>query len=459
MNNLNSLPTVTVIGSGYVGVTSAAIFANAGYKVYALEINPERLATIKKGKSFFYEAHLDPLLEKAVSTGMLIGTNSYEEAIPNSDIVFSCVGTPDNSDGSSNLKYVYAAATETAAYAKQTMIYVQKSTVPVGTGAKVEAVLQANGHIDYVSNPEFLREGTAILDSLWFDRIVVGGVNPAATNVVLDIYRQVALQRDKIAMSAGMESPKRAMSSPEYITVGLNSAELIKVSANAFLALKISFANSIAKLADAAGADVVEVMDAVGADPRIGRAFLNAGRGYGGGCFPKDVSGLISSGLEYGIDLNIMQAASAENHSMPGYILEKTLDGFEGNSLTGKKVALLGIAFKAGTSDVRKSPSIKMANLLVDKMDANVHVYDPQAFIEGDARAQLHNSITIAPDMEQAMREAEVVIVATDWPEFKDIAAETYVQLMKGITVVDAMNCLDSITLREAGLRYIGVGR
>lgn len=460
MKKTTTRPTITIIGSGYVGVTSAAVFASAGYKVYVLENNPKRLATIKKGRSFFYEDYLDPLLKEAVISGMLVATNSYKEAIPTSDIVFSCVGTLDNSDGSSNLSYVYAAATETAMHAKADLIYVQKSTVPVGTGSEVEDILhKGDENVRYVSNPEFLREGTALHDSLWFDRIVVGGSYPDANESILAIYRHIAERRDDIAASAGMQvTSNMVISSPTYITTSRNSAELIKVSANAFLALKISFANSIAKLADAADADVVEVMDGIGADSRIGRSFLDAGRGYGGGCFPKDVSSLISSGLQHGVDISIMRAASRENHSMPSYILEKALRHVEGESFAHKKVALLGVTFKAGTSDIRKSPAIKIANILVEKMDADVHAYDPRAFIEDDAKEQLHG-VTICPSVESALKGADVVIVATDWPEFKAISSKTYASLLKGTLVVDAMNCLDPAAIRKAGLIYVGVGR
>ncbi len=455
-----SLPTITVIGSGYVGVTCAAMFANAGYKVYALEINPKRLAAIKGGRSFFYEVHLDPLLERAVQSGQLIATDSYKEAIPKSDVIFSCVGTPDNPDGSSNLSHVYAAATETASYAKPGAIFVQKSTVPVGTGAKVEEILAtANTRLDYVSNPEFLREGTALVDSLWFDRVIVGGSSSKANEAVLEIYRRVASMRDTIGAIVGINPQPKAIVESEYITTSRNSAELIKVSANAFLALKLSFANSIAKLADVADADVVEVMNGIGADPRIGRSFLNAGRGYGGGCFPKDVSGLISSGLQHGVDLHILQAASAENHSMPGYILEKTLKHFGKETLANKKVGLLGVAFKAGTSDVRKSPAIEMANLLAEKMGANVHVYDPQAFAEDDAKELLHDAVVVCSSANIALSHADLAIIATDWPEFKAIPPETYANLLDGTVVVDAMNCLDPVAIRNAGLTYIGVGR
>ena len=455
----NDTKKITVIGTGYVGVTTAAVLANAGYTVYALEINKSRLDAIKAGRAFFYEAYLNPLLEKAVKSGNLVGTDSYEEAVSQSDIIFSCVGTPDNPDGSSNLSYVFAAAKEAAQYAKPGAVYVQKSTVPVGTGIEVSGVFRDLGKdIRYVSNPEFLREGTALIDTLWFDRIVVGGDDRESCETVLSVYRRVAEKRDEIAVAFSIEKPA-VIPEEQYIAASLASAELIKVSANAFLALKISFANSIAKLADAAGADIVEVMDGIGVDRRIGRAFLNAGRGYGGGCFPKDVSGLISTGLRHGIDFTIMRSASSENSSMPGYIIEKAVNATDEKSLKNKHVAVLGLSFKAGTSDVRKSPAIKLANLLVTKAEANVFAYDPEALEEEQTREDLHSKVKLVTTLEEALDQADAVVVATDWPEFVKYSPTSYAKAMNGTLFVDAVNALDKEAITAEGLNYIGVGR
>lgn len=442
--------TIAVIGTGYVGVTSSAIFANAGYKVYALDISEDRLQALREGRSFFYEEGLNPLIKKAVEDKNLIPTSSYEEAISNSSFVFSCVGTPDNPDGSSNLTYIYASAEEAAKYIKPGSVYIQKSTVPVGTGRKVMETFKGKD-VAYVSNPEFLREGTALFDTLYFDRVVVGGDDKAAVNRVLDIYRDVEKRRDDIADLGGI---KNKVVEGSYIATGLDSAELIKVTANAFLALKISFANSIAKLADQTDADVVEVMNAVGADPRIGKAFLNAGRGYGGGCFPKDVSGLISSSLEHGVDMPIMIAASDVNNQMAGYIADKAQK--VSGSLKGKKVAVLGLAFKAGTSDARKSPGIKLANVL-QKDGCEVSVYDPEA--NGEAKDTLNRQINICESLDSACQGAEAVFIATDWPQFKGLDFKELAAKMAGKTVVDCMNCLEESSVKAAGLSYIGVGR
>lgn len=445
--------TITILGAGYVGLTTATLLAHAGYRVYALEPNEKRLEIIKQGRSFFYEEGLDVLIKAALENGQLIPTNSYEESIPESQVVFSCVGTPDNPDGSSNLSFVFNAAESSLKLLANKATYVQKSTVPVGTGERIEKMFAASGkNIAYVSNPEFLREGTALTDTLYFDRVVAGGNNKEAVEQILNLYRQLEAHRDTIAKLAAVAGNEHK---GKYIATTLNSAELIKVTANAFLALKISFANSIAKLADQVGADVVDVMDAVGADVRIGRAFLNTGRGYGGGCFPKDVSGLISSGLSHGVDLEIMTAAQAVNASMPGYIVEKAQTAL-GGSLTGKKVAVLGLAFKAGTSDVRRSPGVLIANKF-SEADAVVTAYDPQAMEE--ASEDLRRDITLADSIEAALRDTDAVIVATEWLEFLQFAANSYKNGMQGTVFVDAINSFDMATITASGLTYVGVGR
>ena len=444
--------TITVLGAGYVGLTTAALLAHAGYKVFVIEPNQKRLEVIKTGRSFFYEEGLDVVIKTAIDAGNLIPTDSYEESVPDSSVVFSCVGTPDNPDGSSNLSYVFGAAEQAASLMQPGCVYVQKSTVPVRTGERVEVLFKEKGvDVAYVSNPEFLREGTALYDTLFFDRVVAGGNDQAAVNRVLDIYRDLETERETIAKLSGVESHPRK---GKYIPTNLNSAELIKVTANAFLALKISFANSIAKLADRVDADVVEVMDAVGADERIGRAFLNAGRGYGGGCFPKDVSGLLSSGLENGVDLEVMQAAQAVNQSMPGYVVEKLKDAL--GSLEDKKIAVLGLAFKAGTSDVRKSPGVAIANDLA-KRGATVSAYDPQA--NGEAEEYLLRTVQLVGSWRDATDGADAIILATEWNEFKVLDPAQLRESLAGTHVLDAVNILDKQAVKTSGLTYIGVGR
>lgn len=444
---------VTIIGSGYVGTTAAALFALSGHKVTALDIDENKVKTINSGKAPFFEDGLNETIAEGVKSNSLTATTDYKTAMENADFIFSCVGTPDNPDGSSDLQYVFKAAETAAAHIKPGAIYIQKSTVPVGTGRKVIKLLPDN--VPYVSNPEFLREGTAIYDTLLFDRVVAGGDDQSAVKKVLDVHRSVEKNASKIAKIAGLEiEDKLSDHSGSYVPGHLESAELIKVTANAFLALKISFANSIAKLADAASADVNEVMDAVGADKRIGRAFLNAGRGYGGGCFPKDVSGLISSAAEYGVDMPIMTAATDVNESMPGYIANKAQEIL--GTLNGKKVAVLGLSFKAGTSDARKSPGVKLANLL-DKAGAKVSAYDPHA--NGEAEEELKDDVTVCESSLEAVKESEAVFITTAWSEFKNIDLAEVKRMMSGDLLYDADNAMNSENVRLSGLRYLSVGR
>ncbi len=245
---MSNTSTITVLGAGYVGLTTAALLAQANYKVYVVEPNEKRLKAIKSGRSFFFEEGIDPIIKAGVDSGTLIPTSSYKDGVGESGVVFSCVGTPDNPDGSSNLSYVFSAAEEAAKYMQPGTVYVQKSTVPVGTGTNVITRFNELGiNASYISNPEFLREGTAVYDTLYFDRIVAGGDDSKAIKVVLDVYRQLEQHRDAIAKLGGIKpGPRKG----QYIATTLNSAELIKVTANAFLALKISFANSIAILSD-----------------------------------------------------------------------------------------------------------------------------------------------------------------------------------------------------------------
>jgi len=444
--------TITVIGTGYVGLTTAVLFAQAGFKTYALDINQERLSAIRSGKSFFYEEGLDPLIKESIGSGLLIPIGSYASSISQSQFVFSCVGTPDNSDGSTNLDFIFQAAEAAAEHMNNRTTYIQKSTVPVGTGKRIEELLRESGtEITYLSNPEFLREGTALIDSLSNDRIVIGGDNSTAIDKLSGLYKAVFKKRSDISRLAGISL---GQGKPEYIEMTLESAELTKVTANAFLALKISFSNSIAKLADRTHADIVEVMNAVGADKRIGRAFLNAGRGYGGGCFPKDVSGLIRSADDQGIDLTIMRAARDVNDSMPAYIADKLQDKL--GSLKGFTVGVLGLSFKAGTSDARKSPGVSLSNIL-SQAGATVRVYDPQA--NEEARDDLQDNIVIAESIEDVLKDCDVVCIATDWPEFINYSLDSYAQRLRKKLFVDCMNAFNIRQVELAGMKYIGVGR
>ncbi len=442
---------VVILGSGYVGVSTAAIVANAGYKVHLIDPNEQRIKSIQAGKSFFFEAGIDPLLAGAIETGHLTASTDYSDDITSADIIFSCVGTPDNPDGSSNLTYVFAAAQSASPLMKKGAVYVQKSTVPVGTGEEVSKILSKDN--PYVSNPEFLREGTAVYDTLSFDRVVIGGSNKSAITEVEKLYRDIEKNRKRIGEYADIATPNHE---GVYIQTNLQSAELIKVTANAFLALKISFANSIAKLADESGADIEEVMQAVGSDKRIGRDFLQAGRGYGGGCFPKDVSGLIASATAHGVEMPILVASQETNDSMAGYVATRVKEALS-NQLSGKKVAVLGLAFKAGTSDARKSPGIKIANILAES-GAEVSAYDPHATEE--AMEDLRDSVSLHDSVVNAINSSDAIVISTAWQDFKDLDLNQIATLMRGNFVYDCDNVFaDSKPFKESGLVYRGVGR
>ncbi len=443
---------IAIIGCGYVGLTTAAVLANCGYKVKAVEIDHKRLSVLKQGKSFFYEIGVDELIKEALDSKNLFFGDKVEDSIGDAEVIFSCVGTPDKDDGSSNLDFVYDVAEKVSRYAHDGSIFVQKSTVPVGTGQRIKALFNKAGKkIDYVSNPEFLREGTAISDSLWFDRAVAGGKSKKAVNKVLDIYKNVEAQRDRLGKIARI-TPLSANFTSQYFAVSRSSAELIKVTANTFLALKISFANNIALLSDAAGADVKSVMDAVGADKRIGRSFLNAGRGYGGGCFPKDVDGLIHSSAQHGVDIDIMRAAANINSSMPAYVVNKAEKVF-GASFKGQPVAILGLSFKPSTSDTRRSPAIVIANLLA-KHGALVSAYDPVA--NEEAKPDLDSSIVCVKSAQEAIKNAKCVFITTEWPEFIDTEA---INLYKRSGVELIVDCMNSILAEVDGIAVCGVGR
>jgi UDPglucose 6-dehydrogenase len=450
---VNKKPKISVIGSGYVGTTTAAILANCNYAVTAIDTNKNKVAKINSGLAPFFEEGLDALIKNAVNGKSLKATTSYQD-ITESDIVFSCVGTPDNPDGSSNLEYVFSCAEEALKQMKNSAIFVQKSTVPVGTGAKLIDLFNASKKsIYYVSNPEFLREGTAIYDSLWFDRVVVGSENKDSATKIIDLYKDVEKQQDKIGSIAGVINEADNQELSDYFITSLSSAELIKVTSNAFLAMKISFANNIAMLADKSGANIIEVMEAVGSDKRIGRAFLNAGRGYGGGCFPKDVSGLIKSAESLGVDIPIMHAVEDINNSMPGYIVNKAQTVIK--DYKNKNIAVLGLAFKAGTSDARRSPGVNIANLLT-KYGAKVKVYDPQASQE--AKEDLDEDIKITKNISDATNDAEAVFITTNWSSIININLAELSKKMNGKLFVDCTNSFNSESVKQSNLIYIGVG-
>ncbi len=465
--------TITIVGAGYVGLSFASVLSNIGYVVYILDIDKKKIETVKKGKSHFSEKGIDSLISTGIKKNSLIPTTS-KDCLKKSDIVFSCVGTPDLPDGSSNLDFVFGVGDDVAKYCHNSVIFVQKSTVPVGTGRKIiDRIKEINSDLNfsYVSNPEFLAEGSAIYDTFMMDRVVIGGDEDDALDVVLDIYRDINSSVDCFDLDSLDEfvfvykerekkkkNDKKKTIDFNVVKTSLESAELIKVTSNAFLSLKISFANSIALLCDKTGADINEVMDGVGLDKRIGRSFLYAGRGYGGGCFPKDVSGLISIADDNGVDLKIMRASTEVNDCMVDEIVKKIKKNTR--VLKNKRVSLLGLSFKPGTSDVRKSPALKLARVFSEN-NCIINVFDPEAMEE--AKRDIDFPVTFCSCIEDCLYNPDIIVVATEWPVFLNFDFEGFFKeknkfLKKRIFFVDCQNRFD-FKKKNLFFRYIGVGR
>jgi len=461
--------TITIVGAGYVGLTTAAVLANSGFKVFVLDVDKKKIDTIKQGKSHFFEVGLDGFISKAINNNTLRPTTIYEECIPLSSIIFSCVGTPDKVDGSLNLDYVFEAAENVFTHAKEGLVFVQKSTVPVGTGKKIIKLidsLKTEFRFSYVSSPEFLAEGSALLDTLNIDRVVVGGDDQEALNRVIEIFRSVDTYAKELDLSdfaeyattykKRIDSHRMVNFDNKIIKSTLESAELIKITSNAFLALKISFANSIAKLCDNTNADINQVMDGAGADPRIGRSFLYSGLGWGGSCFPKDVNGLISIQHENNVDSSLMNSVVAENNSMIEYVIYKLKKYLE-EDLTNKNISVLGLSFKPGTSDIRKSQAIKLINKLVEN-GCKVSTFDPKSIEEAKKELQ-HPLISYCESIDECLKDSDAVIIATEWGDFLNYDWKKGKTLMKGTFIIDARNRLNKEKLKSIGFIYEGIGQ
>jgi UDPglucose 6-dehydrogenase len=433
------MKNITVIGVGYVGIITGACFADLGNNVCALDINEQRIAKLKQGIMPIYEQGLGELVHRNVNAGRLNFTTSYEEAINDhqAEFVFICVGTPEGVDGEADLQYVRAAAESIARVMDHSLILINKSTVPVGTGDWVaEIVRDAQSKaipFSVVSCPEFLREGSAISDFMNPDRAVLGSRDHDAA--------------DKVAQ---LHLPLR---SPILIT-NLRTAEMIKYASNAFLATKISFINEIANICEELGADVQEVAAGMGMDKRIGHSFLNAGIGYGGSCFPKDVKALAYMANVQGRHPQLLHAVMDINDFQRKTVVLKTRD-LLGDDLTGRTVGLLGLAFKPSTDDMRESPSIDIARML-QEVGAVVRGYDPVAM---EWAGRVIPDIQLAKDAYELVTDCDAVIVCTEWNEFKQLDLRRVKSLMKQPVIVDGRNIYDPAILQEMGFTYLGVGR
>jgi len=433
------MKNIAVIGVGYVGLVTGTCFADLGNKVTALDINQERTENLKKGILPIYEPGLNEVVQRNVDAGRLSFTTSYPEAIKDAEFVFVCVGTPSGVDGEADLQYVRDAAESIAAVMDHELILINKSTVPVGTGDWVaEIVTEAQPKpipFAVVSCPEFLREGSALQDFMNPDRTVLGSLDLEAA--------------DKVAQ---LHLPLRA----PIIVTDLRTAEMIKYASNAFLATKISFINEIANICEALGADVKEVAIGMGADKRIGRYFLDAGVGYGGSCFPKDVLALKHMATVQGKHPQLLQAVLDINTFQRKQIVIKLRDLLDGD-LNGKTIGLLGLAFKPNTDDMREAPSIYVADMLIEA-GATVKGYDPIAIDKGTAQRVI-KGIEFCGDAYEAASGVDALVVLTEWNEFKQLDMIRVMDLMKQPIVVDGRNIYDPELMKEMGFTYRGFGR
>jgi UDPglucose 6-dehydrogenase len=433
------MKNITVIGVGYVGIITGACFADLGNKVCALDINEQKIAKLKQGIMPIYEQGLTELVHRNVGAGRLSFTTSYQEAINEhqAEFAFICVGTPEGVDGEADLQYVRAAAESIGEAMDHPLIFINKSTVPVGTGDWVaEIVREAQPRpipFSVVSCPEFLREGSAIGDFMNPDRTVLGSRDAEAA--------------DKVAQ---LHLPLRA----PIVVTNLRTAEMIKYASNAFLATKISFINEIANICEELGADVQEVAAGMGLDKRIGHSFLNAGIGYGGSCFPKDVKALAYMANVKGRHPQLLNAVMDINDFQRKTVVLKTRD-ILGDDLTGRTVGLLGLAFKPNTDDMREAPSIDVAHML-QGAGATVKGYDP---VSMEWAGRIMPGVQLAEDAYELVSGCDAVIVCTEWNEFKQLDLEQVKRLMKQPVIVDGRNIYEPGLMRTFGFTYVGVGR
>jgi UDPglucose 6-dehydrogenase len=427
---------IAMIGSGYVGLTTGTCFAEVGHQVICVDNNEQKIASLRQGKIPIYEPGLEDLIRKNVSSGRLSFTTSIQEGVHNSQIVFIAVPTPPQPDGSVDLSYVEKVAREIAAVLTEYRVIVDKSTVPVKTGEKVaQTIARYNQHkapFDVVSNPEFLREGSAVADLMNPDRIVIGADSERAIALMQELYR-----------------PFHA---PVLVT-DLNSAELIKHASNSFLALKISYANALAEICEAAGANIQMVVEGMGMDKRIGRAFLNAGIGYGGSCFPKDLSAFIAISESLGVDFKLLKEVAAINLRARDRFIEKVREALW--VFREKRIGLLGLAFKGNTDDVRNSVAMDIAEILI-KEGAHVQAYDPKGM---EKAKELLPQLIYCPKAEDVAEKADCIIVATEWEEFRSIAWDKMKDRMIAPLIFDGRNLLDPDQMRSLGYHYVSVGR
>ncbi len=431
---------ICMIGAGYVGLVSAACFSEFGWTVTCVDKDETRLRELKAGKSPIFEPGLDDLLTRNMKAKRLVFTDDLARAVKGADIVLLAVGTPmRRGDGHADLSYVYGAVEELAPHLDHFTVIVTKSTVPVGTSREIERRLRAlrpEGDFAVCSNPEFLREGSAIQDFMHPDRVLVGADDERARELMGRLYKPLALRNAPVMF------------------VGRESAELAKYAANAFLALKISFINEIADLCEGLGADVQEVASAIGKDRRIGDKFLHPGPGYGGSCFPKDVSALIRTAREAKSPVSIIEQVQRVNEERK-IAMASRIERAAGGSVRGKTVAILGVTFKPSTDDMRDAPSLLIVPMLQER-GATVRAFDPQGRKHGEV---LLPGVRWCESALEAANGADILVVVTEWNEFRALDLSQAKKTMRGDVLVDLRNVFPTKLAEDVGFRYLGVGR
>jgi UDPglucose 6-dehydrogenase len=446
---------LSVIGCGYVGLVTGACLAAAGHEVTCTDIDSDRIARLKAGGVPIYEHHLDEILSSAGKAGRISYTADAGEAIRAGDAIFICVGTPPKESGEADLSAIDQVARQIAAEARSPKLVIEKSTVPARTGLELQRALGAyssGGKINFrvASNPEFLREGTAVGDFFHPDRIVVGVEDESAAADLREIYRPILERRFQCPVHKGAcpSGPD-----PAFLVTTINSAELIKHASNSFLAMKISYANVIADLCERIGADVKEVTHAMGLDPRIGGQFLSAGLGFGGFCFPKDVQAFIHLAASVGVDFDLLKAAERVNKQRIDRFMEKIRKALW--VVKGKRIAVLGLAFKANTDDIRFAPALDVVKRLLEE-GADVHASDPEAISRTRA---LYPKVTYHEDPYETLRSADAALVCTEWDVFRNLDWQRAKPLMARSLVLDGRNLYSPKHMRELGFEYYSFGR
>ncbi len=429
---------IAVVGTGYVGLVSGTCFAETGNDVICVDIDQRKVDMLSSGQITIFEPGLEILFKRNLKEGRLTFTNNLEEAIKDSLVIFLALPTPPGEGGAADLKYVLGVADQLGKIMTDYKVIVDKSTVPVGTADKVHAAIAANykGEFDVVSNPEFLREGVAVDDFMKPDRVVIGASSARAFEVMDELYAPYVRQGNPV------------------MHMDTRSAELTKYAANSFLATKISFMNEIARLCELVGADVDMVRKGVGSDDRIGKRFLFPGIGYGGSCFPKDVQALVHSASEVQYDFKILKAVEAVNYDQKKIMMPKIDARFP--SVTGKTVAMWGLAFKPNTDDIREAPALELIDELLSR-GAQVRAFDPEAM--PNVQRQLGNAIDFADSMYHALEGADFLIIATEWPEFRTPDFGKIESLLSEKVIFDGRNVFELDTMEKKGFEYYSIGR